>query len=309
MAVNNMFTKVIEQAFQKKVNGKDHKLVPSVSKEYKTPTKSVGKLEIETEDADAFKLLVSKKPATSGVGYGEVAIYWLYNYHAGNRQEDGLIEKERLKLNQGGNEPDLKFERNGPALEIKAYEAANMVSLGRFQESLRTFIQLTAPILGVRNLARTGTVTLLNLNHEKLIEASSDFCDLRGAIMEIPKARREKYEIFKNMISKFEEFDALAKTVGLEDCAHKEGGLQPGGEYIAYRLSQYAISEATKVKPGDGEFMCIVAGSKGKFDSSKGVALIRLNQDDISEDPKVLEKGYKFKGGAFQVAFKEVFGQ
>ena len=59
MAVNNMFTKVIEQAFQKKVNGKDHKLVPSVSKQYKTPTKSVGKLEIETEDADAFKLLVS----------------------------------------------------------------------------------------------------------------------------------------------------------------------------------------------------------------------------------------------------------
>ena len=39
------------------------------------------------------------------------------------------------------------------------------------------------------------------------------------------------------------------------------------------------------------------------------IGLIKLNQDDISEDPKVLEKGYKFKGGAFQVDFKSVFGQ
>ena len=55
--------------------------------------------------------------------------------------------------------------------------------------------------------------------------------------------------------------------------------------------------------------MCIVAGLKGKFEKTKGVILIKLNQDDISEDPKVLEKGYKFKGGAFQVDFKSVFGQ
>ena len=306
--ITNDFTKVIEKAFQKKSGGKDHKLVPSVSKKYSAPTQSVGKLKIESADAENFKYLVGKKPPTFGVGYGEVAIYWLYNYSAGNREETGHLKKEILELNQGGNEPDLKFS-TGPALEVKAYESANMVSLGRFQDSLRTFIDLTAPILGVRNLVRNGTVTLLNLNHEKLIEASTDFCDLRGAIMELPKARREKYEIFKNMIKKFEEFDTLANTVGLKDCMHKQGGVQPGGEYIAYRLSQYAISEATKVKPGDKQFMCIVAGSKGKFDSSKGVALIQLNQADLSEDPKVLEKGYKFKGGAFQVAFKEVFGQ
>jgi len=305
----NDFTKVIEKAFQKKANGKDHKLVPDVSKEYEKPTESVGKLKIESADEDNFKLLVGKKPPTFGVGYGEVAIYWLYNYSKGNREKTGHLKKERLELNQGGNEPDLKFSPSGPALEVKAYESANMVSLGRFQDSLRTFIDLTAPILGVRNLVRTGTVTLLNLNHEKLIEASSDFCDLRGAIMSLPKARREKYEIFKNMIKKFEEFDTLAKTVGLKDCTHQEGGLQPGGEYIAYRLASYAISEATKVKPGNKNFMCIVAGSQGRFDISKGVSLIQLNQADISEDPKVLAKGYKFKGGAFQVAFKEVFGQ
>ena len=307
--INNTFTEVIQKAFQKKPGGKDHKLVQDVSKEYKLPTTSTGKLKIEPKDEKAFKMLVGKKPMTSGVGYGEVAIYWLYNYHKKNREETGHIKKERLELNQGGNEPDLKFAPSGPALEIKAYDSANMVSLGRFQDSLRTFIEVSAPILGVRNLVRTGTVTLLNLNHESLIEASSDFCDLRGAIMELPKARREKYEIFKNMIKKFEEFDAIANSIGLKDCAFQKSGLQPGGEYIAYRLSQYAISEATKVKPGDGQFIVVVAGSKGSFDDSKGVAMIKLNQADISKDPKVLAKGYKFKGGAFMVDFKRVFGQ
>ena len=80
---------------------------------------------------------------TSGVGFGEVAIYWLYNYSYANRQEDGLLKKEMLKLNQGGNEPDLKFA-TGPAMEVKAYESATMVSLGRYKDSLRTFIDLTA---------------------------------------------------------------------------------------------------------------------------------------------------------------------
>lgn len=323
MAIENDFTKAIEKAFAGRQGKGDHRLVPSVSKRYNAPSASktltIENAQFEDQqvspenkvlktDLDIFTYLVGVKPMTSGVGFGEVAIYWLYNYSYANRQEDGLLKKEMLKLNQGGNEPDLKFA-TGPAMEVKAYESATMVSLGRYKDSLRTFIDLTAPILGIRNLVRSGTVTLLNMNHENLVEASSDFCDLRGAIMSLPKARREKYDIFKNMIKKFEEFDALANNVGLKDCTHKEGGLQPGGEYIAYRLSQYAISEATKVKPGDGQYMCIVAGAKGKFDKTKGVILIKLNQEDISEDPKVLEKGYKFKGGAFSVDFKSVFGQ
>ena len=144
------------------------------------------------------------------------------------------------------------------------------------------------------------------MDYEKLLEASKDFCDLRSAIKE---NNLRRYDIFKRMDKSFEEFDSIAKTIGLQDCTFQKNGIQPGGEYIAYRLGQFAIREATKVKPGDGQFMCIVAGSKGRFDDSKGVALIQLNQDDISTNLDVLKKGFKFKGGAFQVAFKEVFGQ
>lgn len=304
--VTNDFTKVIEKAFQKKATGKDHKLVPSVSKIYSKPTESTGKLKIEQKDEKTFEMLVGKKPMTFGVGYGEVAIYWLYNYSEGNREETGHLKKEILKLNQGKNQPDLMFTPSGPAMEIKAYESADKVSLGRFQDSLRTFIDLTAPILGIRNLVRTGNVTILNLNFEKLLEACSDFCDLRQAIKDNDLRR---YDIFKRMDKSFEEFDSIASRIGLQDCTYQKNGIQPGGEYIAYRLGQFAIREATKVKPGDGQFMCVVAGSKGKFDSSKGVALIQLNQDDISTDIEVLKKGFLFKGGAFQVAFKSVFGQ
>ena len=153
MAIENDFTKAIEKAFAGRQGQGDHRLVPSVSKGYNAPsvskkltidaTKSINEVSPEGKklktDLDIFTYLVGVKPMTFGVGFGEVAIYWLFNYKLDNRGEDGLIKKELLKLNQGGNEPDLKFAR-GPALEVKAYESANMVSLGRFQDSLRTFI-------------------------------------------------------------------------------------------------------------------------------------------------------------------------
>ena len=163
MAIENDFTKAIEKAFAGRQGKGDHRLVPSVSKRYNAPsvskTLTIENAQFEDQqvspenkvlktDLDIFTYLVGVKPMTSGVGFGEVAIYWLYNYSYANRQEDGLLKKEMLKLNQGGNEPDLKFA-TGPAMEVKAYESATMVSLGRYKDSLRTFIHLNAPILGL----------------------------------------------------------------------------------------------------------------------------------------------------------------
>ena len=77
-------------------------------------TKSINEVSPEGKklktDLDIFTYLVGVKPMTFGVGFGEVAIYWLFNYKLDNRGEDGLIKRELLELNQGGNEPDLKFD-------------------------------------------------------------------------------------------------------------------------------------------------------------------------------------------------------
>ena len=54
--INNTFTEVIQKAFQKKPGGKDHKLVQDVSKEYKIPTESTGKLKIESKDEKTFEM-------------------------------------------------------------------------------------------------------------------------------------------------------------------------------------------------------------------------------------------------------------
>ena len=127
------FTKAIEKAFAGRQGQGDHRLVPSVSKGYNAPsvskkltidaTKSINEVSPEGKklktDLDIFTYLVGVKPMTFGVGFGEVAIYWLFNYKLDNRGEDGLIKKELLKLNQGGNEPDLKFA-SGPANIIEA---------------------------------------------------------------------------------------------------------------------------------------------------------------------------------------------
>jgi hypothetical protein len=296
MAIENEFVSVIEKAF------KDAKNVPHVSKKYPAPVS--GKMTIDAADLQAFTKLYAEKPKTFGIGYGEVAIYWLYNYVKANRDPNsGKLTKELIKLNQGGNQPDLKYGTN-VMLEIKAYKDFKDVSLGRFEDSLKTFRELVAPILGVRNLLVSGFVDIMRMNYGDLVEAAEVFCEMRTAIKDAKLD--EKYDLFKEMGKKFKEFDNLARSVGLQECAYDPNNPRLGGKEIAYRLAQYAVVSATSKKPGVGQFMVNISGQKGVYDNSNGIKFFQIDQTKITKDDKVLDKGLNFAGGAFKVKFETV---
>ena len=294
--INNEFVDVIE-----KVLGGARE-VPNVSMKYAKPKS--GQLKVASKDLATFTKLYGSKPKTFGIGYGEVALYWMYNYIEENRNADsGKLEKEIIKLNQGGNQPDLKYG-SSTMLEIKAYKDFKDVSLGRFEDSLKTFRELVAPILGVRNILVSGFVDIMRMNYGQLVEASEVFCEMRTAVKDAKLD--EKYDIFKEMGKRFDEFDKLAKSVGLGECAFDPKNPRLGGKEIAYRLAQYAVISATAKKPGKGQFMVNVSGAKGVYDNTNGIKYFKIDQSKITTDPKVLDKGLNFAGGAFKVKFETV---
>jgi len=296
--IQNEFTDVIHKAFRGGA-----KKVPSVQGTYPAPKS--GQFKIDSKDLKAFTLLYGKKPATFGIGYGEVAIYWLYNYVEQNRDPDsGFLEKEKILLNQGTNNPDLKYKRGSKFLEIKAYKDFKDVSLGRFEDSLKTFRDLVAPILGVRNILLSGFVDIMRMNYGQLVEAAEAFCEMRTAIKDHDLDK--KYDIFKKMGKRMNEFDKLAKSVGLGECAYDSNNPRLGGREIAYKLAQYAIVSATSVKPGKGQFMVNISGQKGKYDNTNGIKFFQIDPNKITKDEKVLDKGLNFAGGAFKVKFETV---
>lgn len=309
----NEFTKAIQDTF-----GKDHKKVPSTSKVYSaakeikhggttkispTTAKNVIGANNKTDLANFTKIY--KVKVGSGIGFGEIALYWLFNYNDANRNPDtGHIMSESIVMNQGFNKPDL-LTPNGP-MEVKAYKDFKDVSLGRFEDSLRDFRELAAQILAARNLIGEGFIDIMRINYNQLSESAEMFCQLRQAIYD--NNLHKEFDIFKKMGEKFKAFDNKAKEMGLSSCVYQRGQNRPGGSHIAHEMIKWAVVNATKAKPGPGGFMCNVAGAKGTYDNTKGIQYFQIDGNNVTDDKSKLATGVYFKGGAFSVKFESVMG-
>mgnify|MGYP003326087027 FL=1 len=144
----------------------------------------------------------------------------------------------------------------------------------------------------------------MRLNYSQLEESAEMFCQLRQAIYD--NNLHKEFEIFKKMGEKFKKFDNKAQEMGLTSCMYKRGQDRPGGHHIAYQMIRWAVVNATKAKPGQGGFMCNVAGAKGIYDNSKGIQYFQIDGNNVSEDKTKLATGVYFKGGAFSVKFESV---
>ena len=298
--IYNEYTQAIQDLF-----GGDHKDIPTVKKHYKTSTviKHGNALKLTGEDLTNYTKIYKLKVG-SGIGFGEIGLYWLFNYHKENRDPDsGYPKKEFIIMNQGYNRPDLLIPQ-GAAVEVKAYKNFKDVSLGRFEDSLRKFRDLAAPMMGARSLVGEGTIDIMRVNYEQLVESAEIFCELRQAIYD--NNLHNRYKIFKKMGKKFKEFDDQANAMGLGTCVYKKGQNRPGGDHIAHEMMKWAVVNATGVKPGQGGFMCNCSGSKGVYDNSQGIRFFQIFAENLTDDKTKLAKGVYFKGGAFSVKFETV---
>lgn len=158
------FPNLIQKEFQR--NGLTS--IPAVTKKYQlTP----GKLVLNSEDAKNFDILFKVKPS-GDVGYGEVALFWLFNYN--NPQSPADVAQE----SRVGGGADLII--NGFKCEVKAYKSHNSpIKLGVF-ESSHSIRKIINSLFGVVNLTST-----LTGKKPYLSEGAFNYNDLRIAYTQI----------------------------------------------------------------------------------------------------------------------------
>ena len=122
------------------LNALDIDTIPRSKNKYKFGGNSTFDVQVKPDDMEMWKKLYPVKPPKTGeevgtagslgVGNGEIALYWLYNY-----SDSGI----KVDEGRSGDDPDLFF--NGVGVEVKAYKSHNgKIGLGRFgadKENLR----------------------------------------------------------------------------------------------------------------------------------------------------------------------------
>ena len=98
---------------------------------YQVPVQWPWTLTIDKKDEKSFKELFKQKGGNSGIGNGEVSLYWLFNYKSAQRKKTRPDPKRAFEA-RGGDAADLKID--GLAVEVKSYPRHSQMTLGKFKD-------------------------------------------------------------------------------------------------------------------------------------------------------------------------------
>lgn len=246
-------------------------------------------------DESNFRKLYTVKPDAQ-TGNGEVALFWLWNYHESNLNNKDEPSKLICKAGATRNEPDLKYNRTN--VEIKSYpsgaSADIKTNIGRFQGQ-EEFVYLVNQIFSIRNALMGGiskdgkparSVATLLFGYKELAEAAEQFCILRSALHKMEK-EGDLPTVFKSMKETTDAWDAKANAQGLRSCTKDRAG----GRHIATELIRYGIKTIMGDKPGDGGYVLNVVGSKTTFDNKFKWHQIKIDKMTTNESVLALGSG------------------
>ena len=174
---------------------------------------------------------------TKGVGNGELALYWLYNY-----------SKSEVSVEEGrkGDDPDLFF--NGVGVEVKAYSShTGKIGLGRFGADKEN-LSLLSVIFGIDTLSKTlgggetlKTINPTNFKGEDLIPAFVQVLelekidDLSGLATRYPifKTLKDNIDTLNTQLNNPDTPETAAKSMTLKMLTSKLGRKPGNGGYLA----------------------------------------------------------------------------
>ena len=249
----------------------------------------------DAKDKKNFKKLYNVKPKAT-YGNGEVALFWLWNYHESNLDENDEPTELFCRAGASGNQPDLKYKKTN--IEIKSYPAGKTkdikTNIGRFQGK-EDFVYFVNQIFSIRNALVGGikvngeparSVSTLLFGYKELAEAAEQFCILRSALHMMEKEGKLP-EVFKSMKETTDAWDTKANSQGLKSCTKDRAG----GQHIATELIRYGIKVIMGDKPGDGGYILNVVGSKTQFANKFKWHQIKLDKMTTNESVLALGSG------------------
>ena len=317
------FSDAITEALQKDKLLDQGGKVPVPSKAYKLDNTSSGIKEInitDVKDKNVFKVLFPITGNNQNIGYGEVALFWLFG---------GMREEATALMNQEKNKPDLLIS-NGRSkidvgLEVKSYKGfKSMTGVGRFQENI-VFREMVSIIFGVANLVSSNAIKntnikktanqkfidVLNFNYKDLVSAADKFCNLRSSILSIAEDKRKDLYNILPFLSQFEgnfkKFEELAGKIGIkeQDELCGTGDKAPGGEVIGKVLTKYLLNHLLKVKPGNNGFFM----DPGNSDQTKPIQYLRVNLSNIDDlDKETIDRAFQANGAVLSIRLGDIFG-
>tara|TARA_R110001592_G_scaffold161469_1_gene394091 strand:+ start:111 stop:1094 length:984 start_codon:yes stop_codon:yes gene_type:complete len=263
--------------------------IPRSKNKYPFPGKggSTFNITVKSDDMPTFKALYGVAPPkkgqsegqTKGVGNGEIALYWLYNF------SDSGIE---VSEGRAGDDPDLYF--NGTGVEVKAY-GKPVIGLGRFGADKEN-LGLLSVIFGINALSKalggegtTRTVNPTNFKGSDLVPALQQVLDL------------EEIDDLSSLASKYLIFKTIQNNVAVVNKALND---PTNAIEAAIAMSFQLLDSKLGRKPGDGGFLADVLGNGDiKFYG------IDLNKLRTSED---LLNNFGSKQSSLYLNFGALFG-
>jgi hypothetical protein len=255
--------------------------------EFKGKGGSTYDIQVKSEDLTIFKKLYGVAPPkkgetegqTKGVGNGEIALYWLYNFSDSNVE---VVEGRE------GDDPDLYF--NGVGVEVKAYGKPT-IGLGRFGSD-KDNLQILSVTFGIDALSKAlggegikQTINPTNFKGEDLIPAFQQVLDL-GEIDDM-SSLSAKYPIFKNIKGNIDQVNSyLTNPTSAEEAAIN----------MSFKLLDAKLGR----KPGDGGYLAdVLENGSVKF---YGIDLKKLRTN------KDLLKNFGAKQSSLYLNFGTIFG-
>ena len=252
--------------------------MPEVHGSYTVPAGS-GDIKVNPRDLDMFQRLFPLAP-NQGVGPGEVALYWLYQY-----QKNPLTTFD----NRGEDKPDLKIGTK--FVEVKAYgKHTGKIKLGKFA-SQKTNLRLLNIVFGISTLSKVlqlestkKAITATNWGPSDLKEAMDYFFKLKTNEGLLQAANQ--FELIRSIKEKVEMVDRV-----LDEPESAE-------EATSRLIGRLAKAKFT-VKPGDGNYIASV-----KSDGDIHFFYIdfeKFDETDMTDKVAIV-------GGEIAVDFMALFG-
>ena len=276
------YNKVIRKA----LGLKDNEEIPTPRGKY-TLKNGTFTEQVSSEDKPEFDKLYNTAPPkegetegeSKGVGNGEVALYWLYQF-SGNKVEVG----------RSGDDPDLFI--NGKGVEVKAYKShVGKIGLGRFGTD-KDNLQLLSIIFGIKALSEAlgarkegPAINPTNFKGTDLIPAFEQVLELER----IPDLERlaSQYNVFATIKQNIDTVNEVLKN----PTDAKEGARAMASKMVKSKLSR---------KPGDENYLANVL-------PNGSIKFFQISFEKLDNDENLLDN-FAAKQSAIYLDFGKIFG-
>jgi hypothetical protein len=243
--------------------------------------------QVSPEDKSTFDKLYNVAPPkkgeeegeTKGVGNGEIALYWLYQFSGSD-----------VKVGRSGDDPDLFI--NGKGVEVKAYKShTGKIGLGRFGTD-RDNLQLLSIIFGIKALSEVlgskekgPAINPTNFKGIDLLPAFAQLLEL------------ERIPDLERLASQYNVFATIKQNIDtVNSSLQNPTEAKEGAQAMAYKM----VESKLKRKPGDGGYLANVL-------KNGSIKFFQIDLAKVENDENLLDN-FAAKQSAIYLDFGKIFG-